>query len=166
MKSVSLTVNLEGPTPNDPKSIFHQGQSFFLAGNRCLLDIEVGPGVTQCLVSPGVVNLCLAIELFLKSTVVLKGVAAPKTHKLAELFAACPATTIAEVKSTYEQTISNPTLDDLLSQINEFFVQVRYGYEFDVFAYHEYPVYTLAKILYKHSADLHKIKVGLDRIRL
>ena len=91
MSEVTLTVNLRGPEPRNPVSIYHLAQGFFLAGNRCLLNIDVGPRVTQCLVSPAVVNLCLSIELFLKAIIVHEGGKAPKSHKLIQLITLVPA---------------------------------------------------------------------------
>lgn len=166
MKRASFTVNLKDPSPNEPASIFHQGQSFLLAGSRCLLEIDVGPGVTQCLVSPGVVNLCLSIELFLKSLVAALGQEVPKTHKLVELAEVIPRAELEKVKLSYSQVVSDPTFECLLAQINDFFVRVRYGYEFEVFAYYEIPVLVLAKALYVHSASAHGIKIGIDRVRV
>lgn len=73
MQSVSLTVKLGQEAPRNPVSIYHLGQGFSLAGNRCLLNIDVAPGMMQCLTSPGVVNLCMAIELVLKALIVNAG---------------------------------------------------------------------------------------------
>ena len=162
----TFTVSLQSPRPNDPVSVFHQAQGFYLAGNRCLLDIEVGPGVTQCLVSPGVVNLCLSIELFLKALIIARGAAAPKSHKLVDLVAAVESSHIDAVRSQYAQVITTPAFDELLSEINDFFVKIRYGYEFDIFAFQEAPVSVLAKSLYLNSAMVHGIKVGIQAMRV
>jgi HEPN domain len=164
MKHASLTVKIAGPDPRNPVSIFNHAQGFYLAGNRCLLDIEVGPSVTQCLVSPGVVNLCLSIELFLKSVIIASGGAPPKTHKLLDLVPLLPAGFMEKIELRYRGSVSEPTLGDLLSQVNEFFVKLRYEYEFDVFAFQESAVLTLAKALYLESAALHGIKSGIERI--
>ena len=80
MKSASLTVRLRGPDPKNSVWVVELGQSFDLAGSRCLLDTEVGPGRTQTLLTPAVVNLSLAIELFLKSVIVAGGELPKKTH--------------------------------------------------------------------------------------
>jgi HEPN domain-containing protein len=166
MKNASLTINLGGSEPSSPADIFWQGQGFFLAGSRCLLDIEVGPGITQCLVSPGVVNLCLAIELFLKSLLALHNQTIPKSHKLVELFASVPEMDQQKIKDEYGKSISVPSFEELLTQIEDYFVKVRYGYEFDVFNYQETPVFVFAKELYKYCASAHGVKVGVERFRL
>ncbi|MBC7944979.1 MAG: HEPN domain-containing protein [Burkholderiales bacterium] len=85
---------------------------------------------------PGVVNLCLVIELFLKSVIVANGAAPPKTHKLrnwANLFLLIPgrAARIVQCRGPGSR-IRNETLE----QINEYFVKVRYGYDFNIFAFH------------------------------
>lgn len=164
MPDVTLTFNLAKPDPRDPVPIYHLGQAFFLAGNRCLLNIEVGPGVTQCLTSPGVVNLCLAIELFLKSIIVANGATPPKSHNLIELCSVLPSDLSGEIRASYDALVPNPVFDDLLNQVNDYFVKVRYGFEFNIFAFYEYPVYAIAKVLFERSAHLQK--VGLERINV
>lgn len=166
MNEVSLTVNLKAPEPRNSLSIFHLAQGFFLAGNRCLLNIDVGPGVTQCLISPAVVNLCLAIELLLKAVIVHTGSAAPKSHKLTELFALVPAQFQENLRTSFNAAIPQPSLDELLPQINEYFVKVRYGHEFNIFAFHEHPVYFLAKFLYEQTAQHLGQKTGLELLRV
>jgi hypothetical protein len=166
MAEVTLTVSLVGPEPRNPVSIYQLGQSFFLAGNRCLLNIDVAPGITQCLVSPGVVNLCLAIELFLKSIIVAGGAVAPKSHNLKELCALASSEFIDELRKSFNASVSNPAFDELLEQVNEYFVKIRYGYEFNVFAFHEYPVHELAKLLYIQSARAHGQKTGIEIVRV
>ena len=166
MSEVTLTVNLAGPEPRNPVSIYHLGQGFFLAGNRCLLNIDVAPGITQCLVSPGVVNLCLAIELFLKSVIVANGTVAPKSHKLKDLSDLIPPEFVAELRASFNASIPNPAFDELLEQISEYFVKVRYGCEFNIFAFHEYPVFALARLLYIQSARFHGQKTGIELVRV
>lgn len=165
MNEVSLTVNLAGPQPRNPVAIFHLAQGFFLAGNRCLLNIDVGPGVTQCLVSPAVVNLCMAIELFLKAVVVHGGGSAPKSHKLAELIKLVPVAFRDSLKSSFDAVVPNPNFDVVVPQINEYFVKVRYGHEFNIFAFHEHAVYVLAKLLYVQAAEHVGQRSGLELIR-
>ena len=166
MNELSITVNLNAPEPRNPISIFHLAQGFFLAGNRCLLNIDVGPGVTQCLISPGVVNLCMAIELFLKAIIAHTGATAPKTHKLNELFVLAPKEFQESIRITFNAAIPQPNLDELLPQISEYFVQVRYGHEFNIFALHEHPVYFLAKFLYEQTALQFEQKTGLDHLSI
>lgn len=166
MSEVTMTVNLSGPKPRDPVSIYHMGQGFYLAGNRCLLNIDVAPGITQCLISPGVVNLCLAIELFLKSVIVASGAAVPKSHKLKDLSGLASPEFVAELRASFNAVVPNPSFDELVEQISEYFVKVRYGYEFNVFAFHEYPVSTLARHLYIQSARFHGQKTGIELVRV
>ena len=165
MSEVTLTVNLAGASPNEPVSIYHLGQSFYLAGRRCLLNIEVGPGITQCLTSPGVVNLCLASELFMKSLVVSNGGTPTKTHRLSELFVKLTEAQRQAIADQYSKFVSDPSLTDLLVQVSEYFEKVRYGYEFNVFAYHEHPITMLAGTLYKYCATAYGQSVGIDRMR-
>jgi len=166
MTDITLTVNLAPPEPRNPVSVYHLGQGFFLAGNRCLLNIEVGPEVTQCLVSPGVVNLCLSIELFLKALVLQTGNAAPRSHKLVDLFSLIPVSDQNTIQTAYAQYVQQPTLDGLLTQVNEYFVKVRYGHEFNIFAFHEHPVHSLARVLYAHTAKTLSQKSGLELLRV
>ena len=166
MNELTITVNLEGPEPRNPVSIFHLAQGFFLAGNRCLLNIDVGPGVTQCLVSPAVVNLCMAIELFLKAVIVSTGNTPPKTHNLSKLFALTSPEFQTDIRNIFDSAILNPNLDELLPSVSDYFVQVRYGYEFNIFAYNEHPVYMLAKFLFERTAAHLGQKTGLEHIRV
>ena len=165
MKSASFTFKLGGPDPRDPLSIYHLAQGFFMAGRRCLLEIAVGPGTTQYLPSPGVVNLCFAIELFLKSLVVLQGKSAPKTHELADLLSLLPEEDIEPVRAAYQKQLQAPSFDELLKEINQFFVKLRYEYEFDVFSFNEHPVDVLADALYRHCAERHKSQSKVPNVR-
>ncbi|MCO4094133.1 MAG: HEPN domain-containing protein [Acidovorax sp.] len=165
MREFTITLNLSEPNPNDATSVYHLGQGFYLAGNRCLLNIEVGPGVTQCLVSPGVVNLCLACELFLKAAITHQGKRPPKTHKLVELFALAPSDYVAEVKAAYEAAVPQPSFDELIKAINEYFVHVRYGHEFPIVAFHETPLMFLSKQLYISTASLLGARCGLQAMQ-
>lgn len=119
----------------------------------------------QSLVSPGVVNLCLAIELFLKSIIAAAGDKVEKTHKLLDLFSAVPKTDLDAIKAAYEPVLQNPSFDELLAQINNYFVEVRYGHEFNIFSFNEFPVSRLAKIVYIHAAAVHKAKTQVEEVR-
>jgi len=165
MQTVSLTVKLGPSEPRNPVSIYHLGQGFYFAGNRCLLNIDVAPGMMQCLTSPGVVNLCMAIELFLKALIVNAGGVPKKTHKLVELFAASPSETQEAVRARFNAQI-NPTLDELLDQVSDYFVQVRYGHEFNIFCFHAHPVYVLAHELYIHTAVTLGVIQAIEPIRV
>lgn len=163
MQSVTLTVKT-APPDKSSLSIFHAGQAFYLAGNRCLLNIEVGPGVMQCLTSPGVVNLCFASELFLKSLLLASGSLPPKTHKLAELFGLLPASDAAAVTTSYAQSVSTPSFAEFINEVSEFFVKIRY--EFSIFAFHEVPVWIFAKALYVHAANVNHVSTKLENVNL
>jgi hypothetical protein len=165
MENITLTVKVAPDEPRNPVSIYHLAQGFYLAGNRCLLNIDVAPGTMQCLTSPGVVNLCFSIELFLKALIVSAGGTPKRTHKLVELFSAAPAATQEAMRSQFNAKI-NPTLDELLVQISDYFVQVRYGYEFNIFCFHEYPVYNFAQMLYMHTAQQLGVVPAIQTIRV
>ena len=166
MPEITLTVNLAESEPRNPVTIFHLAQGFFLAGNRCLLNIEVGPGVTQCLVSPAVVNLCLSIELFLKAVIVKNGGIAPKTHKLTELVERVPTEFRDALRVEFNAAVTEPSLDELVVQINDYFIQVRYGHEFNIFVFHEHPVFVLARLLYIQTARYLGQRTGLELVRV
>lgn len=166
MAEFTLTVNAEEPDPRDPVSVFHLGQGFYLAGNRCLLNIEVGPNITQCLVSPGVVNMALSIELFLKAVIIFNGDDVPKTHNLKKLFERVPGDFISNISNQYEQRVKAPTFSEHINLVSDYFVKVRYGHEFNIFAYQEYPISQLAKILYVETAKLLGEKIGLDKVHV
>ena len=166
MKKASLTVKLARPEVKNATGIFHQAQGFLLAGNRCLLEVTVGPGLTQCLISPGVVNLCFAIELFLKSLIVLGHEQPERTHKLDKLFSKLSEKARCEIEEKYNIYIKEPSLKDLLSRIDDYFMKVRYEYEYDIYAYEETPVFQFAKILYEYSARMHDYKSGIEIVRI
>jgi len=151
-----MSVRLTGPEPKNPVSIFHLGQNFYLAANRCFLNIAIAPNKTQYLLSAGVVNYCLAMELFLKSLIVAVNGSAPKTHKLVELFALLDPKDLEHIGKEYSQVVKSPTFEELVKEVNEHFVKVRYGYEFEIFAFNESPVEALATVLYILAADRFK----------
>ena len=128
MQSASFTFKVANPAPKDPLSIFHVGQGFFLAGQRCLLSIPVGPGLTQVLPGAGVANLCFAIELFVKALLFANGVEPPKSHKLDELIRLLPAAELNALRDFYAQQMVQPTFEALVSEVAEFFVKLRYEY--------------------------------------
>lgn len=166
MKSASFTFKLAGPSPKDPVSIFHVGQGFFLAGQRCLIELRVGPSQTQYLPGAGVANLCFAIELFLKSLINLLGKDSPKTHKLIELVEALPKSELDPVRAAYSQQVQTPSFDDLLVEVSNFFVKLRYEYEHDIFSLNEHPVYALADCLYRHCANRNKSQGSVKGVRV
>lgn len=163
---VTMTVKLGGPTPNDPLTVYYLAQSFYLAGRRRLLNIEVGPGLTQCLTSPGVVNLCFSAELFMKVLIISSGASAPKLHKLKDLFGNLREEDRTTVSDIYQRTISRSHGDILLDQVDDYFVKVRYEHEFDVFAFHEHAITMFADALYRHCAVGYGQAVGIDRVRI
>lgn len=165
MTEISFTFNTGEPEPRNATTIYHVAQGFYLAANRCLLNIEVGPGITQCLVSPGVVNLCLAAELFLKAAITHAGDKPPRTHKLVELVGLAPVEYIESVRTAYNASIPDPDFDKLVAQASEYFVQVRYGHEFPVQALWEFPLSVLGRCLYLVTAELVGEKTGLQHLR-
>ena len=165
MNEVSLTVNLSGPEPRNATTVYHLAQGFYLAANRALLNIEVAPGVRQCLVTPGVVNLCLAIELFLKAVILHDGQIAPKTHDLAKLVSLVPSQFAAAVESEYNRLIPDPNFDRIILEASDYFVKVRYGHEFAVPVFHESPLAALGKIFYSATASLVGERTGLQALR-
>jgi hypothetical protein len=165
MPTVTLTVKL-APPDKSPISIFHVGQAFYLAGNRCLLSIDVGPDVTQCLTTPSVTNFCFSIELFFKSLLAADGREIPKTHKLQELFGLLATDDREAIALAYHAVVSEPKLDELVAIVSEFFVKLRYEYEFEVFALQEFPVVSLAKSAYVRAAKVHGVKTSHERIQL
>lgn len=166
MKSASFTFKVVGPSPKDPLSIFHVGQGFFLAGQRCLLEFRVGPGQTQYLPGAGVANLCFAIELFLKSLVILLGKDLPKTHKLTELVGALPKSELDPVRAAYGQQVQSPSFDELLAEVSDFFVKLRYEYEYNIFSLNEHPVYVLADCVYQHCANRNNSRGSVKGVRV
>ncbi len=165
MPTTTLTVKLEGPTPSEPQSIFNLGQAFYLAGTRCALNIEVGPGVTQSLVSPAVVNFCFSIELFCKCLIQASGSKPQKIHKLDELFRAIPEEAREAITVGYTQKVLEPNLETLLEQAADYFRKVRYEYEFEVYAYFETPLAALALEAYSYAATALGKKSYIDHIR-
>jgi len=164
MNSISVSVNL-GPLPEKRQSIFYQAQGFYLAGNRCLLNIEVGPGVTQCLVSPAVVNHCLSLELFLKALLAHEKRAVPKIHKKKELFSLVGDQHRDSIKAGFSQVINDPKFEPFVNTITDFFIKVRYGFEYEIPAVHEQSMSALAQVCYAYVAQTIGYKPGLDPIR-
>ena len=149
----TFTFKVTGPTPNDPVSIYHLAQSFYFAGNRCALNIEIAPRTTQSLTSPSVVNYCFSIELFCKALIQSTGVKPEKIHKLDELFSAIPDEAQQAVNESYNQYFQDPDLPSLLNQAANYFQEVRYEYDYNIFSFNEAPIAALAKSLYWYCAD-------------
>jgi HEPN domain len=130
------------------------------------LSIDVGPDVTQCLTTPGVANYCFSIELFFKSLLAAREKPAPKTHKLHELFDLLAEEDRTSIRLAYEAVLSQPPLDELINLVSEYFVKLRYEYEFVIFALQEFPVMCQAKAAYVHAAKAHNLKTGHERIQI
>ncbi|GAA5159853.1 hypothetical protein GCM10023321_41550 [Pseudonocardia eucalypti] len=163
---VSMTLNMTGPAPKDPVTVYHLAQGFYLAGRRCLLSIAVGPRVNQSLVGPAVVNLCLSAELFMKSLLLGEGGAPPKTHKLDALYSLLTEEDRQAVNQYYTESLSTPVLSELLPVVSEYFVKVRYGHEFGVYVLNEYPITVFANALYRHSAIRRDQSNGVEGIQI
>ena len=84
---------------------------------------------------------------------------------MAELFAASPADTQELIRSRFNAQI-NPTLDELLTQVSGYFVQERYGHEFNIFCFHEHPVYVFARELYTHTAEKLGVVPATEKVRV
>ena len=81
-------------------------------------------------VSPCVVNLTLACELYLKYLILTKGDGKIEhIHHLSELFQKLPDTIKTEIETVYNKWKSPLTLDKCLSIHNDSFVEIRYMYE-------------------------------------
>lgn len=116
MADFTFSMRTVGPSPEDPLSIYHLGQSFYLAGGRCALNIETGPKTVQSLLSPSVVNYCFSLELFLKALIRAEGRKPPRTHRLDDLYAAIPETSRIAVREGYATTVREPKLDETAGQ--------------------------------------------------
>lgn len=152
MQQVSITYKINPPDPKDPVTIFNVGQAFYLAGHRCALSISVGPGVEQRFPGPAVTNFCFSMELLLKALLFSTGKKIPKNHKLKQLFERIDKDSREEIRKMYESEIQDPTLNDSLSEISDYFVQIRYEHEFDFFCFYDYHIKTLSECIYKYCA--------------
>ena len=101
----------------------------------------------------------------MKSLIVRHGRESPKTHNLAELAGLLPATDLAAVRGVYQQRVQAPSFDELLAEVSQFFVKLRYEYEFDIFSLNEHPVSVLADALYRHCAERHKSESKVTGVR-
>ena len=132
-------------------SIYHVGQ-VFLGWSTLSSGIKSWAWADTVFTKRGTTNLCFSIELFLKSLLVLLGKDVPKTHKLDELANLLPKKELETVRTAYAKHIQQPSFDMLLSEISQFFVKLRYEYEFDIFSINEYAVCVFADALYQHCA--------------
>ena len=107
-----------------------------------------------------------SIELFLKSLLVLHGAHVPKVHKLAELVALLPAEELVPVKYAYHQVVQKPSFEELVGEISELFMKLRYEFEFNIFSLNEFPVFTLAEALYIHCARRHGSQSEISNFRV
>jgi len=153
MPDFTMSVRVDNPTPVDPQAIFHVGQSFYLAGSRAALNIEIGPRVVQSLLLPSVVNYCFSIELFCKALIQEAGKKPAKIHHLKDLFAAVPQPAQDAIGTSYAELMSEPNLEELLTATSNFFQEVRYDYEYPTTFYCEYPLAMLASAAYEHCHE-------------
>lgn len=154
MTDFTIAFKVQGASPDVPRDMYHLAQSFYLAGNRASLNIEVAPNLTQSLLSPSVVNFCFSLELFFKALIQKSGTVPLRTHKLLELFNQLDATVQEEIKKVFVATIQQPNFDDFLLQINEYFQKVRYEYDYPIEIYYEGPIAQFARIVYIHCAGV------------
>ncbi len=142
--------------PDVPRDIYHLAQGFYLAGNRAALDIEVGPNLTQSLLSPSVVNFCFSIELFFKALIQKDGTKPLRSHLLQELFEKLDQPTRAEIKKSFENIVPHPAFEEFLKQINDYFQKVRYEYDYPVEIFYEGPIAQFARVVYLHCSKIFK----------
>ena len=102
----------------------------------------------------------------MKSLIILNGKDAPRSHKLAELAALLPNSDLDPVRTEYGKRIQEPSFDKLLSEVSDFFVKLRYGYEFDIFSLNEHSVYVLANAMYIHTAGRNKQQPSVSGVRV
>lgn len=154
MDDFTVAFKAQGKSPDVPRDIYHLAQAFYLAGNRAALNIEVGPNLTQSLLSPSVVNFCFSLELFFKSLISADTKKRATGHKLKQLFSELSENRQLLIKKQYVSTIQQPNFDSFLETISEYFVKVRYEYEYPVEIYYEGPISVFAKIAYVMCSEL------------
>lgn len=104
--------------------------AFFLAGERCALELKFGPYDFHTVVAPTITNYAFSVELALKLIHSLALGAVATGHNLAGLFDQLPE----EVRSNL------PYLADCVDEIARYFVDWRYAFEKDfLVADDEYP---------------------------
>ena len=164
MQDFSFTIKMARPEPDNARTIFHVAQSFYLAGNRAALNIEVAPNITQSLVSASVVNYCLALELFFKALIQVNGSKPPKIHKLYDLFNLIPDQAQRKIREDFEASIQGPKFDNFLSDISDYFQRVRYEYEYSIEVFYDGPIAHFAKIVYIYTAGVLDEKSNLPNV--
>ncbi len=95
--------------------------AYFLAGERCSLELKFGPYGFHSIGSPTITNYAFAVEIALKIIHVLSVNSEVRGHDLKELFVSLPE----EVKSNL------PHLQTCAEEIAHYFEDWRYAYEKD-----------------------------------
>lgn len=104
--------------------------------------------------NPLVVNVAFSIELYLKSIKAHESATCeyPTGHKLDELFKILKPSTQQQIKTSFAQR-SEVSLDDLLSEASNSFVEWRYSHEKSVDA-HPFELIKFAQILRDYTEKL------------
>lgn len=148
MSDFTVAFKVQGPQQDAPRDIYHLAQAFYLSCNRAGLNIEVGPNLTQSLLSPSVVNYCFSLELFFKALIKNDTNKRATGHKLKDLFAELAQDRQSHIKEQFGTIIQQPDFDSFLETISEYFVKVRYEYEYPIEIYYEGPISVFAKTVY------------------
>jgi HEPN domain-containing protein len=164
MSDFSVTFKLQGTQQDAPRDIYRLAQAFYLSGNRAGLNIEVGPNITQSLISPSVVNYCFSLELFFKALIKSDKSERASGHKLKELFGELSEERQKLIKEQFKEKIQQPDFDTFIEIISEYFVKVRYEYEYPVEIYYEGPISVFAKIVYSVCSELFGQATTLPRV--
>lgn len=164
MQDFSFAIKMVGPEPDNGRTIFHVAQGFYLAGNRAALNIEVGPNLTQSLVSASVVNHCFALELFFKALIRNAGAKPPHTHKLLELFNLLSDDSKKEIQESFEGIIQSPKFEVFINEISDYFQKVRYEYDYPIEIYYDGPIAQFSKAVYVYTARIFEMKSNLSQI--
>ena len=164
MGEFTVAFKVNGKSPDVPRDMYHLAQAFYLAGNRASLIVEVGPNLTQSLLSPSVVNYCFSIELFFKALILNVNGRKTKGHKLKVLFDELPEEIRLKIRNTYPEFIQIPDIDSFLEAVSEYFVQVRYEYEYPIEFYYESVISAFAKIVYVICSDIFGQAVNIPNV--
>ena len=107
----------------------NEADGYLIAG-KTLKYYKNGVVFFRNFVSPCVVNLTLACELYLKCLILTKGDGKIEhIHHLSDLFQKLPDTIKSEIETDYNKWESPLSFDDCISVHNDSFVDIRYLYE-------------------------------------
>jgi HEPN domain-containing protein len=103
----------------DPQSQLDTATAFFLAGERCSLEVRFGQYGFHTVSAPTIVNYALSVELSLKLIHLLAVGASVRGHDLEALFRALPE----------ESRANLPHLEECVAEIARYFEDWRYPFE-------------------------------------